>query len=194
MEYKHDVFISYNHEPGGAEWTRDLLYPNLTKVLHSLMPRKPDVFLDRRGLKPGGPWPKDLRDALLHSRCLLAVWSAPYRYSKWCQIEWQSMMSRQDLLTKRGHTELIVLPIRLADGNYYDDVRKQVEFEDLQGFYHIANCWKTSRLFPKFKQRVMKLAEQLLARIEAAPAWEDGWPIIEEPHIPPFPNVPRKGI
>ena len=187
--YKYDVFVSYSHEPAVDEWVKNHFRDLLNTHFGSHLPRRPEIFWDRDAIQPGEPWPQELRNGLLHSRCLVAVWSPQYRFSKWCQIEWQSMLRRQAFLRQKGLDVNILMPIIYSDGRHFEDVKKQTQFWDFRDFQFPYRQFRNSRLFQKFNTEMVKLAELLADWVMAARPWEPGWPIVEDPDIPPDPFV-----
>jgi len=187
--YRYDLFVSYSHEPAVEKWVelhfRDTLYSHLS----SHLPRDPKVYWDRDVILPGEPWPQELRDGLLYSKCLVAIWSPRYRFSKWCQIEWQSMLQRQALLRQQGLDVNIVLPIIYSDGRYFEDEKQRTQFRDFRKFQYPYPGFRTAPRYHLFHEQMVSLAALLADWVDAAPPWSSSWPIVEDPDIPPDPQV-----
>lgn len=192
-EYKYDVFVSYSHEEAVKDWVELHFHRALNYHLGANLPREPKIFRDRSAIEPGEPWREELRDGLIYSRCLVAIWSPRYRFSKWCQIEWESMMCRQELLRKQGHDANIVLPIIYSDGHHFLDQQKRAQFRNFRDYQYPYPNFEGSSRHEQFNDAMVKLGELLARWIDCAPPWSPDWPIVDNPDIPPLPGVTLRG-
>lgn len=173
--YLHDIFLSYPRNSFVEGWVRKLLLPTLeAELAHVLPDREPQIFIDS-DIRAGECWPAALRDALLRSRCLIAVWSAQYFRSRWCLAEWRSMHART-----AGHPKpRLVLPLIVRDGANFPEEAQLTQAEDFKGL-----CWPHETLrhnhpdAMRFYREVQRLAEQVvLPALLGAPTWSPHFPI-----------------
>jgi hypothetical protein len=134
MSYKYDIFLSYKREPPISDWVMNHFYPELKNWLASTMPREPQIFLDQLQ-ETGVNWPIHLRQALLKSRCLVAVWAPQYFRSSWCLAEWHSMLAREKILglCTDGSTRGLVYPVIFQDGTHFPETAQRTLCCSLKG-------------------------------------------------------------
>jgi hypothetical protein len=107
-----DIFISYASQDRG--WVREFLYTPLTQCVFASSGQAPRIFLDKSDLGLGpGLFPKQLTDAVLDSRRLIAVISRNYfdkSKAGWTERElWQAIT--QDPVGRQGK----VVPLFIDD-------------------------------------------------------------------------------
>lgn len=100
---------------------RDALQPELRRA-------SVKIFVDRYNLKEGGRWPRDLCDALAHSRILVPLLCAGYWESEWCKKELAIMLQREAEcgITGRANSGLII-PIIIHDGDRRPQIVKEIQ-------------------------------------------------------------------
>ena len=114
MDYRHDIFFSYKRDALTLDWHRwvkDRLVHWLTQEMGG---RRIDCFMDEQ-IHTGEHWPDSLQQALLHSRCLVTVWSPEYFHPNWCVSEWRNFLEREKLL----QGICLIAPVRYHDGSIF---------------------------------------------------------------------------
>ncbi len=86
MAYRYDAFISYS--------SADQAWRTLLEA--DLLAAGLNVFVDKRELEAGKPWPKQLQDALHESRHLIVLWSNKAKSSAWVNKEMATFDSDVD--------------------------------------------------------------------------------------------------
>lgn len=181
--YVHDVFLSYPRRGFVEDWVRQLLLPTLEDELGHVLDRTPRIFIDER-IRAGERWPTTLRRALLRSRVLVGVWSAPYFRSRWCLAEWRSMHLRAARTGSR-----LVLPLVVRDGDCFHEDAKKTQTTDFKACcappHALRNTHPDAMRFYREVQRFVE--EQVLPAVQSAPAWSPDFPIeMPEPMRPDF--------
>jgi hypothetical protein len=96
----YDVFISYSHAPGNADWVdREIVTP--LQALRLADGRALRIFFDRQDIKVGQQWFSRINLSILGSRCFLCVWSDDYMSRPYCRWELQfayPLAARDDFL------------------------------------------------------------------------------------------------
>lgn len=173
-DYAYDVFLSYPRNSFVEAWVRDLLYPMLRDELSHLLPdRDPRIFVDFN-IPTGEQWPTSLRRALLHSRCLVGVWSAQYFRSSWCLAEWKTMHERG---VRFGGSRL-VLPLVVRDGDTFPSDARGTQMWDFKQLCYDADAIRNTH--PKLyalHQAIQAFAEELLSSLMSVPVWSADFPI-----------------
>jgi hypothetical protein len=75
MSYKYDVFISYPHQNEHQMWVKDIFLNIFELYLTNDYGKPVKIFIDRKGIESGEAWPERLKQALAHSKVLVAIWS-----------------------------------------------------------------------------------------------------------------------
>ncbi|NNN36846.1 toll/interleukin-1 receptor domain-containing protein [Streptomyces sp. S3(2020)] len=178
MDYEYDVFISYSHTGNVEGWVKNHFHTELTKALWDVLPNDPRVFVDYE-IPVGTHWPDKLEDALLKSRCLVAIWSPPYFRSKWCMAEWVSMLKRQAVLKEaNGQAPKLIYPIRFQDGaHFHPDARALQHYMDLSKYGHDGEQFRNTPDFVAFQKEMRTVAEDVAELLACAPDWQADWPI-----------------
>jgi hypothetical protein len=177
MSYEWDVFVSYRRDSLVANWTQKLFVPKLREWLPHYHQPSPRVFLDvdsAQGIQIGSPWPSSLKTALLRSRCSVVILSPEYFTSNWCMAEFHTMLERQ----KAVKTSLLI-PVRFSDGIYYSAEAQQLQqFMGLEPYNALARPSQANRS-PGFVKQIKAVCALAHAQIDAAPAWDPGWLVVE---------------
>jgi hypothetical protein len=190
--YRYDVFVSYKREPSDNQ----LITPWLHKVLgrieywlrQELGGRRVDIFIDTRSIEAGDVWPDTIREALLTARCLLPIWSPEYFHSAWCTAEWRSFLSRERLITGRGHAACkLIVPIKFHDGEWFPPEAARVQQFDLRRFAATTEgFWETRRADELDQVLIRDVAPSLARAVRQAPPFEPDWPVdLDDPMAPP---------
>lgn len=141
--------------------------------------QKPRIYFDQ-AQATGVNWPENLKRALLRSKLLVAVWTPPYFRSEWCVAEYHSMLARQKALglASADKPQGLIYPIVYSDGQHFDQAAKDTQWRrDLREFTCPFECFKASESFVKFHAAMSEVSREIAVQIEAAPPWQDGWPV-----------------
>jgi len=189
MAYEYDVFISYRRQRLKTEWLVDTFLPlfedNLSNEIPVVLNRpmgkiffdQKDVNLDLRqfdsvsGIEPGADWQTSLREAIKRSACMLGVWSPPYFYSSWCNVEWKSFQKRQQLTSRRA-----IVPISIHDGANFPQAARDHQWIDLSDYTFVGEGFSKTTPYVDLQRQVRALARAVAQAIEGAPDFQD-WPI-----------------
>lgn len=185
--YQWDVFLSYPRADPVGPWVRDYFFPLLSRWLGASTPHEPTVFFDST-MEGGVHWPSRLKNSLLRSRCLVAIWSPHFFRSRWCLAEWQSMRAREELLRiGRGERPGLVCPVLFADGDCFPkEARETQHARDLRPYNIVNPAFRRTAKHGRLEREVQILCDQLSSMIQAAPEWSPDWPVAEpepEPEI-----------
>ncbi|MBP0593613.1 toll/interleukin-1 receptor domain-containing protein [Paraburkholderia sp. LEh10] len=185
MSYEWDIFLSYPRLGDAGQWVENHFHPRLKECLTNELAQPPRIFLDRE--QPTGvEWPENLKQALLQSRIMVAVWTPPYFASRWCMAEWTSMLEREIVLDKRGRKPArgLVFPVIYSDGKHFDPRAKQIQINfDFTEYNHPFKHFDSTPLYIDFNKLVKDLAISIDEHLTLAPEWEDGWPALEPPAV-----------
>ncbi len=185
MTYRWDVFLSYPRTASVDGWVHTHFLPALREALTHQLPHDPEIFVDT-SQPTGVVWPVHLREALLCSRLLVAVWTPPYFRSPWCTAEWKSMLAREDVLKADGVSleRGLVYPVVFSDGHHFDERAKSTQYRrDLSKFNYSTAVFRESQAFLDFSDVMKSVAEEIEEHLSLIPPWQDGWPI----HLPVMP-------
>ncbi|WP_095447454.1 TIR domain-containing protein [Ochrobactrum quorumnocens] len=191
MAYQWDVFLSYPRTPYVEPWLDNHFFPLLRDHLDALLPDEPRIFLDR-AQPVGVVWPDNIKTALKHSRIMVAVWTPPYFRSHWCIAEWESMLAREQRYARPGavNQSSLVYPIKYSDGQNFDKRAQAIQVKDLSSFGYPLPNFREAIAYIDFYNAVRDVAEDIQARLAAAPEWEPDFPLVDvEPIAQKGPRV-----
>lgn len=194
MAYVYDVFLSYRRDPPVGEWVNNHFYSQLLNWLPLELNRPATVYKDDENLILGSHWPDALKQALQSSRCLLCVWSPDYFWHDWCVAEWKSMVERERLLGygTAANPSGLVVPVVFHDGQNFPPEAQQVQSKDFRDYNIPAPSFSQTAKYVDFIDRVKDLAQGLAGVVNAAPAWQNNWPVVTPPPFTrPSTNPPR---
>lgn len=179
MGYQYDIFVSYPRAGQVGSWVHKHFLPVLSECLNVHLPDEPRIFVDTD--QPTGiQWPEHIKEALLKSRLLMAVWTPPYFRSQWCIAEWTSMLEREQLLAEDGckPDRGLVYPVIYSDGKHFDERAKNVQYrKDLTKYTYPYECFKDSTTYLEFHDAMMSISQELEVHLNEIPDWEPDWPI-----------------
>jgi hypothetical protein len=167
--YEYDLFVSYRREGP----TRNLSTPWLKEVVRriehylsmELGDREPRIFFDEESVELGDHWPRALSDALLHSKCLLPIWTPPYFRSRWCMVEWQSFLAREQAVGLETRKKCrLILPVAAQDGIHYPPDARDTQQFDLRSYYATTKAFWRTRRADQLDQEIAKLSTRLRQR------------------------------
>ena len=187
MAYEYDIFLSYPRKGQVCPWVYNHFLPLLRNCLDSHLEQEPRIFVD--SAQPTGVrWPDYIKDALLHSRLLVAVWTPPYFRSLWCLAEWNSMLQRESVLIQTGNNPPrgLVYPVVYSDGDHFHPRAKETQYRrNLSAFTYPYPCYRHSSAYLPFHDAMMSMAEELEAHLSEIPEWEANWPVVEPENVVP---------
>ncbi len=198
MAYEYDVFLSYRTQFPFGKWVHEHLLPFFEPYLENTLNRPVRVFVDREGISTGDAWPQQLKNALAHSRCLVAVWCPSYFGSSWCLAELTVMMYREQQLGYRtiSNPSGLVIPIIVHDGEHFPDYARSIQCSDFSRFTRVGYGFTTTERYIEFQDKLVEWVEDVARCINKAPPWRREWlgkewiddPItsISPPSVPEF--------
>lgn len=197
MSYHYDVFISYRRQRFRDLWITEHFLPRLKEHLEEELQAqcKKDlekIFFDQAsisagiregmphgsGIEPGAFWQTSLKEAILQSRCMIALFSPTYFRSQWCNIEWQSFLARQS-----KSKVPIVIPISVFAMDKLPKEAMQYNVIKMDEFVIDGPSLISSRQFVEFNHTLKLVAERVASAVCGAPAFEL-WPIIDKVALP----------
>jgi hypothetical protein len=185
--YEWDVFLSYKTDTVAHKWIANHLHPLLSKWLPEAFPAgwRPKIFIDRE-IEVGKQWPDALEQALLRSRCMLAVWSPTYFSSAWCAAELETMRRRE----RHAKAGPLVYPLLFADGEHLDSSKEQ--YRDMKKWNNDEPSFASTVEYAGLVREVQLIAQELYKMARNAPTWKSGWPVVRPPPASSRPlGVPR---
>ncbi|MBZ9862302.1 TIR domain-containing protein [Mesorhizobium sp. CA12] len=187
LAYEWDVFISYPRHGQVGTWVSNHFAPVLRECLDSVLPQQPRVFIDN-GIETGVIWSDVLKQALLRSRLLVAIWTPPFFRSHWCMSEWESMLAREAFLAGGRPPRGLVYPVVYSDGNHFAQKAKQTQFRrDLTAFTYPYPGFRDSAAYLAFHDAMMAIAADIETHLQTVPPWQADWPIVDPPVEAPPP-------
>lgn len=181
--YRYDVFVSYKREPTDRHlvtpWLKAVLARTEFWLKQELGGREISVFFDEDSIDVGTKWPDEIRDALLASRCLLAIWSPEYFHSAWCMAEWRSFVARENMVAAdSGASCVLIFPVKFHDGRWYPQEARETQQFDLSDYAATTSAfWQSQRADDLDRLIRKRLAPALARSVADAPDHKDGWPV-----------------
>ncbi|MBF0345092.1 MAG: toll/interleukin-1 receptor domain-containing protein [Nitrospirae bacterium] len=127
----------------------------------------------------GDDWSEEIKIALKHSRCLVAVLSTQYFNSSWCVSEWKSMEERESRLGCKT-----IYPVTFFDGEKFPLYAKRRFPKDLSKWNLPEDHYNTTVEYLEFQREMKIITEELAIKIESVPPWRPDFPILEVPEEP----------
>ena len=177
MDYKHDIFLSYNRRYPHEEWVNDIFYPLFIPYLEDAIGRRISVFKDTETIKSGEDWENRLKNGLAHSRCMVSILSPSYFLSEWCTKEFAIMYHRQKALgylTVNNPTGLI-LPITIRNGIHFPKHINKIQSLDCRDFFRIGGGVKDTQLFIDLQSKLLEWVDEVAMAINKSPNWDKNW-------------------
>ena len=88
---------------------------------------------------------------------------------------------------KSEHTQGLVYPVRYADGEHFHlDAQQTLIRKDFSELNYPDDVFRASAKYLEFDDRVRSMASDLTRRLEAVPAWQNDFPVIEPAPLPPI--------
>ncbi len=189
-DYHYDIFVSYDHRTLVAESAQAIVSGLRSELELYLSDVK--IFFDVTEIYPAVAWADEIRDALLHSKMLLAIVTPVYFQSSFAVTEFLTFSRRSDLVGKE-----LILPIVLRGHDFPDYFFERYAYADL------SKLVVTGRRYTKtgeFQLQIRNLASRIIELLEEIPPFDPDWPevsgdeaeaIILKSRPNPFPSLPR---
>lgn len=177
-EYQYDVFISVKSSFLFEKWIVERFMPIFEEFLCedslTVLGRRPKLFFFRDTLKPGDPWPEDLRNAIKKSCIAIALCTPTYFATRWCLVEFHSFLNR---VVEQGARVLI--PISIYDGESFPEYARSIQAMDISEFVIDGEAFEKTIQYVEFQKKMRVLSDIVAQRLKVAPAYQD-WPIIDD--------------
>lgn len=185
MDYEFDVFVSYRRgerlEAGGAFkieaeglWVHNVFLAEFRSRLEQKCP-EPRIAIDT-DIPPGANWEQTLQRWVLRSKCLVAVWSAPYFFSEYCRSEFHTVLRRQLELEAEGSAVKPVVPLVWADGKNFDDEARAIQYrKDFSEFAPFKKPIEDEDRRARFVTALDELCADVERAVDSAPPLRAAW-------------------
>lgn len=164
-DYRYDIFVSFGHSTLLVETAQEII-SHLRSELELYM-SEVEIFFDVTELSPSTVFAEQVREALLHSKLLLALVTPVYFQNKFSTAEFLTFKRRSDL----AGTPLI-LPVVLS-GHDFPEFFNQYQYTDLSDVMLSGRRSVRSR---DFQLRIRELASLTVKLLEGAPPFNPNWP------------------
>ena len=127
---------------------------------------------------PGGSsWQEKLKNALVYSRCLVAIWSPNYFLSQWCNFECFTMLHREQSLSYRTleNPGGLIVPISVHDGERFPDFAKNIQYAPWQKFARVGEGFKKTERYVELQDNISEWVNDVANAINNAPEWNPDW-------------------
>ena len=177
MAYQYDVFLSYNRKFPHGDWVNDIFYPLFKPYLEEALNIKSvKIFKDTTDIKSGQAWEKKIKNAVIHSKIMVSIFSPAYFNSEWCKREFAIMDYRQrqcGFLTIENPNGLII-PLKIFDGEHFPEYANSLQIFDCNNFNRVGAV-KQSPLYIEFQGMLQKWVEDVAIAYNNVPEWNDAW-------------------
>jgi hypothetical protein len=179
MAYKYDVFLSYVTESPFGEWVHEHLMPFFKPYLKNTLNQEVNIFVDRDEIYSGDAWPERIKNALAHSKCMVAIWSPSYFNSTWCKLECNVMLHREKKLGYRTikNPRGLVLPINIFDGEHFPYYTRRIQYLDCRNFFRVSPGFRKTERYVDFQDLLIKWVYAVANSIKNAPPWSEKYEI-----------------
>ena len=190
-DYKYDIFISYRNLPGVRDWVRVAFYKALVAKLSASLTWPPAIFLDSH-LEVGDWWNSRIRDALRHSKLLIAILMPAYDQSGWCRAEFSSIEEREKVLGRyQIEGQGLVVPVAYSKKELLPPsacARKPAEFWK---HTYTGEAFLRSERYLDFEDAMTTLATTIADLLmNQIPPWSDQWPVVDPATLQIIPAPP----
>lgn len=183
-DYKYDVFLSYRSREKYNVWIQEnfkqLFIDTLAEEIDGEEPR---VFFDKDVLQPGDIWEDELKKAISHARCLVALCSPTYFRSKYCRLEWFSFQARG--ADPRAGGKSSIIPVVLHYGPPVPTYVPKIQYGNFAAYVRIGDAFRKQDAFFAFQEDLEKLAGAVAKQLKLAPKFHPDWPIDYGPPAAP---------
>ncbi len=184
MGYYYDAFISYKRGFPFGTWVQETFLPLFEPLLtNALNLPSCNVFVDTDEILPGDAWPERLKNALAHSRSLVAIWSPSYFHSEWCKYEFSVMLERENLLGYRTDQNPLglIIPVSVFDGEHFPIIAQRIQAKDFRAYARVGLGFQKTEKYFEFQNELFNWINQVAQVINQAPPWNENW--ISAPHV-----------
>ena len=136
-----------------------------------------NLFVDKYEIHSGDAWPERIKNALAHSKCMVAIWSPAYFKSTWCKLECNVMFHREKQLeyrTQKNPTGL-VLPIIVYDGVHFPPYTREIQHLDCRNFFRASPAFKNTERYVDFEDLIIDWVPDVAEYINNAPHWSENY-------------------
>jgi TIR domain len=188
-DYRYDIFLSVKRDDTFGDWLRSHFIPLFFSYLKQDVIVKchrkfSDYFFYEQTLRPGDPWPDELKDGIRRSRVALALCSPEYFYSDWCLTEFYSFLNRGGK---------VLVPVSIYDGEAFPKDARNIQSADLSQYVLVGKGFKDTERYIEFQDKLKTLSKDVAERIGAAPDYCD-WPIEEKTVAEAEPEIKQKTL
>jgi hypothetical protein len=179
MAYKYDVFLSYVTESPFGKWVHDHLLPFFEPYLKNALNQEVNLFVDRYEIYSGDAWPERIKNALAHSKCMVAIWSPAYFNSTWCKLECNVMLQREKQLGYRtiNNPTGLVIPVNVFDGEHFPPYTRKIQCLDCRDFFRASPGFRNSPRYVDFEDLIIHWVYDVAKSINNAPPWSKEYEI-----------------
>jgi hypothetical protein len=187
--YRYDIFVSVKSDDVFSDWLRTRFLPLFSAYLRQDVIVKcgrqfEGYFFYEQALRPGDPWPEELRMAIKTSRVAVALCSPEYFFSDWCLTELHSFM-------KRG--KKVLVPVSIYDGEAFPQEVREIQNSDLSKYVIVGEGFTLTKGYVDFQEKLKQLSSDVAVRIFEAPPYSD-WPIEDKTAPPGEPDIPQQTL
>ena len=186
MTYEFDIYVSHTGEGVAARWAQETFLPQLGEAL--ALEDVPRMFTDRPlGLDRLSPRQEA---ALLHSKCLLAVWSPSYFASAVCMAEWTTMLGREESVEGTEIGRRFVVGILFAgEWDLLPSEARRGPAHDCRDFSALTPALRETPVYLAFEGVVQRVSRELTEMMLHAPDWRSDW-LVRYPEPIDLPAIP----
>ncbi len=177
MSYQYDVFLSYNRKFPHGQWVDEIFYPLFVPYLEDALNQKVLIFKDTEEINTGSAWPHRLKNAAVHSKCMVSIFSPAYFLSEWCMKEFAIMFYRQKqlgYLTQKNPDGLIV-PVKIFDGEHFPEYANFLQMLDCRDLFLVGEGMKQAKSYMDLQTRLQRWVYNVAKVIKNAPEWDNQW-------------------
>jgi hypothetical protein len=175
--YAYNAFISYKRTPVGKRWMDELFYPLFEEYLNEYTDENLPIFKDTEEIAWGDSFPSKIRNALIHSKCMISICTPSYfKRSEWCMREFSVMKYRADKLgfyTDKNPNGL-VFPILFRTIDPYPPFIRNVQILDYTNF-NVAEIKQSGSEYLQFQRKLETDVKKLADFINQVPPWNAEW-------------------
>ena len=183
-DYRYDFYVSYDSSPLVASWIGDVL-----ERLRRTFQASGIFFQEER--RENGALDPQIVDAASTSRCMIAVWSPEYFYSRLSWWEWMVFRAREDALSMRNGT--LIAPIQFHDGVHFPPEAKVADKFDVRDYTNLSPAFWGSEGAIEFKRELETFTDKLRGLVQGAPPFDPDWPTVDFDEVKP-PERPRVAL
>lgn len=177
MEYQYDIFLSYNRKFPHGEWVNEIFFPLFKSYVDEATNKDVKIFKDIQDIQSGNDWKFKIRNALVRSKIMVAIFSPSYFRSEWCMKEFSAIYNRQKklgFLTLENPTGLII-PIKIFDGEHFPEYASNLQMFNCIEFNRVGQGVKHTNLYIDFQGELQKWVYEVADALKNVPAFDTNW-------------------